>query len=470
MASKFCGFKNPVSGLRDCYEERWKVGATYCAAHEKEYREMKRQAKAGGTSIPRAPRKPAFTGISAAPADAPEGTGLRTHKYVVNPELGALWNAEMAGMAKRPGSAMLWIGPSGSGKTDGAEALAAQSKLDFTKVDAGSMTDPEAWFGTREIVVQDGVAVTDYHPSGFVESIQKPGVTFIDEITRCRPEGINVLIPVIDHTRQVTNPLTGEIIHRHPQNLIIMAGNVGVNFVGTNAVDPAFWTRATKVVFDYLPEDMEKQVVMEASGCDLDTAYVLVQFAGDSRAKARNDDEFTAISTRELIRTGQRVADGLDRDLAVKFEILNGVSDEGGSSSIRKQLESIWNGKRAMRDPSTPKVPDPTSSPTSGSGSSASASTLRGWVCPAHGTVKVIPAGTSAKTGKPYASFKACGTFGCQATEDNTGNGTYAPPKPPTVNGAPVKPKASPPSVCGDCGVPQPIGRTTICISCGATL
>ena len=35
------------------------------------------------------------------------------------------------------------------------------------------------------------------------------------------------------------------------------------------------------------------------------------------------------------------------------------------------------------------------------------------WTCPLHGTRKVIPAGVSKKTGKPYGSFVACGENNC---------------------------------------------------------
>lgn len=35
------------------------------------------------------------------------------------------------------------------------------------------------------------------------------------------------------------------------------------------------------------------------------------------------------------------------------------------------------------------------------------------WVCPVHGTNKVVPAGISQRTGKPYEAFMACGERGC---------------------------------------------------------
>lgn len=363
-----------------------------------------------------------------------------SHEYVPMPDLAALWHAVTTGAKTRPAANLLFIGPSGSGKTDGARYLASLVGLPFTKVDAASMTDPEAWFGTREIVVQDGVAVTDYKPSSFVESIQKPGVTLIDEITRVRDEHRNVLLPVLDGTRAVMNPLTGEVIKRHPQNFIIMAGNVGLHFTGTNAVDPAFITRALTVEFDYIDATTEARIVVDASGCSHEDATIFVRFATETRTKAANDPEFLPISTRELIEAGRLVTDGLTRDLAVKFVVLNAASGEGGSASIRQELQNIWNGVRVSHVGANPEYDAHTST----------------WTCPAHGQVKTVPAGTSTRTGRPYKAFRACPVFGCQHTEGKSPSGPSS-----TANGT---------TICGDCNTPQPAGRSAICYNCGAAL
>lgn len=360
-----------------------------------------------------------------------------SHEYVPMPDLAALWHAVVTGAKTRPAANLLFIGPSGSGKTDGARYLAALVGLPFTKVDAASMTDPEAWFGTREIVVQDGVAVTNYRPSAFVEAIQKPGLTLIDEVTRVRDEHRNVLLPLIDATRSVMNPLTGEVIYRHPQNFIVMAGNVGLHFTGTNAIDPAFMTRALTVEFDYIDAETETRIVREASGCDVDSATVFVRFANETRAKAKIDDQFIPISTRECIEAGRLVADGLTRDLAVKFVVLNAASGEGGSSSIRQELQSIWNGVRAIV-PSSPAPAD-------------------NWKCPVHGGAKVVPAGVSTKTGKAYSAFRACPQYGCPHTSDKT---PAAPSAQTTQTG----------KTCGQCMNVNPVGRNAICVNCGSAL
>ena len=60
-----------------------------------------------------------------------------------------------------------------------------------------------------------------------------------------------------------------------------------------------------------------------------------------------------------------------------------------------------------------------------------------GWVCPIHHTVKFVPPGVSAKTGKAYQGFFCCAERGCE----------QRPPKGATPQAAPVpqRPSAPPP-------------------------
>jgi hypothetical protein len=39
---------------------------------------------------------------------------------------------------------------------------------------------------------------------------------------------------------------------------------------------------------------------------------------------------------------------------------------------------------------------------------------IGGWVCPDHGTVRVVPAGVSKRTGQPYQAFMVCDQQGCE--------------------------------------------------------
>lgn len=276
-----------------------------------------------------------------------------TYRYTASSGLLRVWQTiQTARMANDPHPLnVIFLGPSGSGKTDGARHLAEISGLPFTKVDAPAMTEPEAWFGTREVISEDGTSVTVYRPSEFVRAITQPGVLFIDEFTRSRDEHRNIMLGLFDGTHTVTNPLTGEQVTKHPECYVIMAGNRGLNFTGTYAVDPAFMTRAIVLEFAYLSAADETRVAVERTGCAPDVANLFVRFANDARAKAASDPDFNPISTREVIAACLLTAHGLPIDLAAQVAILNGTSDEGGAGSVRHKLAAIWTGIRPTAKP-----------------------------------------------------------------------------------------------------------------------
>lgn len=241
---------------------------------------------------------------------------------------------------------MMFLGPSGSGKTRGAEHLASMIGADFVKVDATSMTDPESWFGTREVIARDGVPVTVYRPSTFVQAIQRPCVLLIDEVNRIRDEHRNNLLPFFDHTHRATNPLTGEEIVKHPDCVVIMSGNRGLQFTGTYAVDPALMTRALIIDFAYQPAEIEERIAVDATQCDPSVAKLFVRFANETRSRASTDPDMIPVSTREVIAACRLVAKGLNVDLAASVAIVNGASDEGDAGGVKQRLIQIWAGIR----------------------------------------------------------------------------------------------------------------------------
>ena len=244
---------------------------------------------------------------------------------------------------------LMFLGPSGCGKTTSAEHLAAIVGLPFVKVDAAAMTDPESWFGTREVVSENGTSVTTYRPSVFAEWLGKPCVMLLDEINRIRDEHRNIILPITDGTHAVTNPLTGETIVRHPKCFIIMSGNRGLQFTGTYAVDPALMTRAYVLEFSYLPEAEETKVVLERyPSLDFKVASTLVRLANETRKRAAADPDFIGISTREVLAAAKLIANGLAPDAAVGVAILNVASDEGGADSTRAAIQKLWVGVRPL--------------------------------------------------------------------------------------------------------------------------
>lgn len=339
---------------------------TCYSAYARDWRAKKGVGGSGSTrrSTTRSPRQTIVMPDFRAPAmDGAEGefvsdddlTSGHSHKYIPMPDLIETWGsvANAAASGAQPFN-LMFLGPSGSGKTEGASFLAALVGLPFTKIDCASMTDPESWFGTRELIESDnGTTITSYRPSAFVLAIEEPGVLLLDEVNRVGDTVRNILLPLLDGTHQVTNPLNGEVVIKHPRCFVIMSGNRGLNFTGTFAIDPALMTRSLVVPFDYTDQANEVKIAMEASGCDEEVASLFVRFAVEARAKAKLDQDFPSISTREVLAACKLVASGASPDLAARVVVINGASDEGLAASAQQGLLNIWTGIRTAAQATT---------------------------------------------------------------------------------------------------------------------
>lgn len=267
--------------------------------------------------------------------------------FILATELISTWAAVQL-LARRgvPAPNMLFVGPSGSGKTEAAKQLARLGQMDIVKVDAPAIVDPEAWFGTREVVVEDGAPKTVVVDSAFVSALTRKCVLLIDEVNRVSDATRQILLSLYDDSRAVTNPLTGQPVVRHPECYVIMTANIGLAFTGTYAMDPAFLTRSLTTHFRYLEAAEENKLVQSRTGCTPDVAAMFVRFANEARTRAASDEDFPPISTREVLKAAELTSVGLDVDTAAHQVIINSANDEGGAESVRAKLEYLWTGIR----------------------------------------------------------------------------------------------------------------------------
>lgn len=239
-----------------------------------------------------------------------------------------------------------FIGPSGSGKTELAKKLAADSGLPFFKVDAPSMVDPESWFGTREVEVRDGAPMTVFHESEFIRAVTQRCVLLVDEFNRSPGFVRQIMLGLLDDTRQVTNPLTGQVVVRHPECFMILTSNVGLSFTDTHAIDPAFRTRVLTSRVDYLSAAAERKLAASRTGCTPEIADLFVRVAQETRAVANQNEDFPPMSTREVLNACRLVAQGLAPKVAFEQVMLNAASTDGGGESVHSRLELIWAGQQ----------------------------------------------------------------------------------------------------------------------------
>jgi MoxR-like ATPase len=249
----------------------------------------------------------------------------------------------------KPANLML-IGPSGSGKSVGAaflNSLAGYSREQFLKVDCASIADPEGFFGSREIEIQGSSPVTVVRDSDLVTRLGQPGTILLDEVNRITDSQRQVLLPLLDGSRSVLNPLTGKTVERHPYCYLILAFNEGLQFTGTFAIDPAFKNRCSAHWVGYADRDNEIAILGEATGIPQKIAGLLVRFAEQTRTRAATDPDFLPVSTRELLEIAGFVAQGgATLDTAIDMVLLAKASTDGGAQSQRAGLEILWTGTR----------------------------------------------------------------------------------------------------------------------------
>jgi nitric oxide reductase NorQ protein len=270
------------------------------------------------------------------------------HTYRPNPKLVRLWDAIVAASQHGDHLVLAMHGPHGSGKTDGAEFLAKRADRPLVKIDAKSMVDAEAWFGTRGAVEGS----TFYHPSEFVKALQERSVIQIDEYTRVSNDVRDVLNPLMDGSRTVLNPITGDRITLHPECIVILSGNVGFKYTGSYDVDPATTSRLAVINIDYPAHDDEVAIITEHTGVPAGTANRLIELA----AETRNNPKMEAVSTRQLLQAAVLISTGLDETEAVEAKIINAASDQGDGGSARARLATLWGGIASI---DAPKSVDP---------------------------------------------------------------------------------------------------------------
>ncbi len=330
-----------LSGLLEMMKNQQATQTVYCDDCSKMFKPV---FHAVGTPCPKTGKDvAASTPTSPTPPTPPKRKAKKAvanNAYIVPDWLQRIWDAALLRLAAKSGPVnLMFFGPHGSGKTEGAKALAGDRR--FVKVDCGSITDPQAIMGVNSIVVEQGVAVTYAAPSQFRNYIEQDDVVILlDEVNRIPDQLRNVLLPLLDGTQQVLNPLDGKTIKRG-NNIIVMTGNVGLRYTGTNAIDPAFLSRGPYIPFGYPDTLSEIKILVNKTGVSEQDAMLLVAFAEQVRAKAEIEPDWSPVSTRELLNTSEYMGYGLSMIEALNLFVLNAASREGGDSSVQNRMKVI---------------------------------------------------------------------------------------------------------------------------------
>ena len=268
-----------------------------------------------------------------------------TGKIVLDPKVGKKWDAYRASHRAGGADVIAMVGPSGAGKTHAVHALAAREGLEVVKFDASGVVEPGDWFGT--IVIESdgsGGTRTRFIPSDLLTAITTPGprVLLIDEVNRANGRALNALLPVLDGSGSVTNPMSGRREPVNPEVQIVVTANMGSQFLQVEPLDEAVRTRvAAWVEIDHMTEPQEKKLLMDrVPGLSEHSAGNLARLGAAIRRSAQSGAAHQPVSTRQLLAAARHIVAGLHPRDAVESAVLCGYSAEGGPASDRAKVKT----------------------------------------------------------------------------------------------------------------------------------
>jgi MoxR-like ATPase len=167
------------------------------------------------------------------------------------------------------GMNILLDGPQGSGKTVLSRSIAEALGVEYVFFNCSAIYDATDFLATLEIKASaTGQPETIWKKTDILRAIEdahaephRRFLIFLDEFNRCREMARNGIMPALDSTRKMYNPLTGSTI-LIPENILwIAAINNGPQFTGTTNVDPAQLDRFAPLKVGYPPAKEEVAIL-----------------------------------------------------------------------------------------------------------------------------------------------------------------------------------------------------------------
>ncbi|MEL6547950.1 MAG: AAA family ATPase, partial [Myxococcota bacterium] len=154
---------------------------------------------------------------------------------------------------------------------------------------------------------ESGQPTTDFVKTSMLEaleaSLNHPGrryLVFLDELNRCQESARNALMPALDSSRRVFNPITNDFLTIPDNVQFIAAVNRGSQFSGTFSIDAAQLDRFAPIQITYLPAPEEvKLLLARHPEVPKKTVEVLVEIANRVRTSPDVDGGLSVRATEE---------------------------------------------------------------------------------------------------------------------------------------------------------------------------
>jgi nitric oxide reductase NorQ protein len=169
------------------------------------------------------------------------------------------------------GMNILLDGPQGSGKTVLSRMIADALGMTYVFFNCSPIYEATDFLASLQVkATSSGQVETVWVPTDILRALEaahqhpeKRYLIFLDEFNRCREMARNGIMPALDATRKMYNPLTGSTIDIPDNVLWIAAINNGAQFTGATNVDPAQLDRFAPLKMTYPPAKEEVRILSE---------------------------------------------------------------------------------------------------------------------------------------------------------------------------------------------------------------
>jgi len=236
--------------------------------------------------------------------------------FYVKPEL---WKSLLFNLHQ--GYNTMLVGESGTGKTELTMKIAALMGKAIDIFDMGAKQDPIASLvGVHRF---EGKSIFDR--ASFTHAIERDGIIVLDEISRAPMNTNNILFPVLDSRRELTMDIASSKLRSikvNPGCRFIATANEGYRYTGTNVIDQALKERFQILVIDYMPNDIEVDLLMKRTGVSKTDAKVIVKTSSTIRSLAAKDELNNSVSVRHSLYAADMVAGGFNLVTAMESAFL----------------------------------------------------------------------------------------------------------------------------------------------------
>jgi nitric oxide reductase NorQ protein len=225
---------------------------------------------------------------------------------------------------------VLLKGPTGCGKTRFVEHMTwrlyreTANQLDVPLVTVSCHEDLTATdMVGRYLLKGDETVWTD---GPLTRAVRTGAICYLDEIVEARKDTTVLIHSLTDHRRILPIDKTGELVHAHPEFLLVISYNPGYQSV-LKDLKPSTRQRFVSLEFDYPGVEQEADIIAHETGVDDNTADRLAVIGERVRNLKQHGFE-EGVSTRLLIYAGNLIATGIEPRRAAQVAIVTAISDD----------------------------------------------------------------------------------------------------------------------------------------------